>query len=74
MEKTKATYQMVSSVSFDFCLFSNVGIAAGLKVISLCFFVAVWYFIRRRTIREREAAAQVSRSDRQGSGVVKSSF
>ncbi|GFR75414.1 solute carrier organic anion transporter family member [Elysia marginata] len=35
-----------------------IGIAAGLKVISLCFFVAVWYFIRRRTIREAEAARQ----------------
>ncbi|KAK3727107.1 hypothetical protein RRG08_048210 [Elysia crispata] len=35
-----------------------IGIAAGLKVISLCFFVAVWYFIRRRTIREAEAATQ----------------
>ncbi|GFO38515.1 solute carrier organic anion transporter family member [Plakobranchus ocellatus] len=40
--------------------FMYIGIAAGLKVISLCFFVAVWYFIRRRTIHEAEAAKQAS--------------
>ncbi|KAI8777069.1 solute carrier organic anion transporter family member 5A1, partial [Biomphalaria glabrata] len=32
-----------------------VGIAAGLKVISMCFFVGVWYFIRRRTLAETAA-------------------
>ncbi|XP_059175220.1 solute carrier organic anion transporter family member 5A1-like [Physella acuta] len=32
--------------------YKYVGIAAGLKVISMCFFVGVWYFIRKRTIAE----------------------
>ncbi|KAH9488977.1 Solute carrier organic anion transporter member 5A1 [Bulinus truncatus] len=32
--------------------YNYVGIAAGLKVISMCFFIGVWYFIRRRTLAE----------------------
>ncbi|CAL1542188.1 unnamed protein product [Lymnaea stagnalis] len=35
--------------------YNYVGIAAGLKVISMCFFVGVWYFIRKRTIAEKAA-------------------
>ncbi|CAG5122707.1 unnamed protein product, partial [Candidula unifasciata] len=41
-----------SCLLYDMVMFryKYVGIAAGLKVISLCFFIAVWYFISRRTL------------------------
>ncbi|CAG5133316.1 unnamed protein product, partial [Candidula unifasciata] len=39
--------------------YKYIGIAASLKVISMGFFVAVWYFIRRRTLAEAAAANRV---------------